>query len=381
MHLIQGLLSRSLSDDEQVDWLRLIRSENVGPITFFQLLEHYHSAAEAIKHLPELASRGGRRKSLRVCSRASAEDEISTTVKLGGRLIACCEPDFPDALRVIAGCPPLIAVMGHPHLMRRNAVAIVGARNASLAGRRYAQRLAYELGEAGYVIVSGMASGIDTAAHQGSLAAGSIAVLGNGLDVIYPHTNRNLYHQLKEQGLLLTEHAPGIQPRANLFPSRNRLISGLSLGVVVVEATLKSGSLITAQLGLEQGREVFAVPGSPMDPRSQGPNKLLREGAILTESTQDIIDGLNFMTQRSIKEQSEGPPLVFSAPRVPPDEAELSRARVAITQSLGHAPLPVDNLVRGHQFAVGTVMMVLLELELAGRLERHPGKQVSLVSP
>lgn len=379
MHPMQGLTTRSLSNHEQVDWLRLIRSENVGPITFFQLLEHYHSAAEALKHLPELARSGGRRKSLRICSRASAEDEISTTVKLGGRLFAYCEPEFPDALRMIANCPPLVAVMGHPHLMRKDVVAIVGARNASLSGRRYTQKLARELGEAGYVIVSGMASGIDTAAHQGSLADGSIAVFGNGLDVIYPRTNHDLYHQLKEQGLLLTEYAPGTLPQANLFPSRNRLISGLSLGIVVVEATLKSGSLITAQLGLEQGREIFAVPGSPMDPRSQGPNKLLREGAVLTENARDIIDSLNFMTRRTIKERPEGLSLVSTAP-VQPDESEVSRARVDITQSLGHAPLEVDDLVRSHQFTVGTVMLVLLELELAGRLERHPGKRVSLVS-
>lgn len=376
---MNSLAHRSLSDHERVDWLRLIRTENVGPITFFQLMERYQSAAEILKRIPDMARSGGRRKPLRLGSRTAAEDEIAATIKFGGQLIAYCEPDFPAPLRMIANCPPILAVLGHRHLLNRDGVAIVGARNASLAGRKHAQSLAAELGAAEYVVVSGMASGIDTAAHQGALATGSIAVLGNGLDIIYPRTNHDLYHQLKEQGLLVTEHAPGTLPQGSLFPSRNRLISGLSLGVVVVEATLKSGSLITAQLGLEQGREIFAIPGSPLDPRSQGPNKLIKEGAILTEKAQDVIDSLNFMMQRSIREQPQD--LGWTpAPPARPDESELRAARIAILESLSHAPVPTDDLVRSHQFSIGTVMMVLLELELAGRLERHPGKRISLLA-
>ncbi|CAK0777804.1 DNA processing protein [Azospirillaceae bacterium] len=370
-------MPRSLSDSERLDWLRLIRTENVGPITFFRLLEKYGTASIALQELPGLSQRGGRAKPLRPAAKADAERELAACARLGVRLIAACEPNYPPLLAMIDDPPPLIAVRGHAHLLLRPAVAMVGARNASLNGKRFATRLAQDLGAAGYVVISGMARGIDAAVHEGALAVGTAAVLGCGVDVVYPEENQPLYQRLVEQGVVVSETPLGAQPHARNFPRRNRLISGLSLGVVVVEAAPRSGSLITARVALEQGREVFAVPGSPMDPRSQGCNNLIREGAALVESAQDVIREFSSRHQRPL---GESPSLARgTAPREGPSEQELVQARALIAENLSPAPVPIDELVRECQLSAPVVLTVVLELELAGRVQRHPGNQISLL--
>ena len=380
-----ALIRRPLSDSERLDWLRLIRTENVGPVTFFRLLEQCGSAARALQLLPEMAQRGGRTKPLRIAAKAEAEREIAATLKCGARLLAACEPDYPEALAAIDDAPPLISVLGNVHLLRKRAVALVGARNASLNGRRFTQQLARELAGAGLVVVSGMARGIDTAAHEGALAGGTVAVLAGGVDVVYPEENEPLYRRLTAEGAVVAECAVGTQPQARHFPRRNRLISGMSLGVVVVEAAAKSGSLITARFALEQGREVFAVPGSPMDPRCQGPNALIRQGATLVESAADIVDALAHLTRTPLAERAQGdlfaPPPAATFPPAPAllDESELARARTLVVESLGPTPVPVDELIRGCQLSPAIIHTVVLELELAGRVERRPGNQVNLI--
>lgn len=362
---------------EKLDWLRLIRSENVGPITFFRLLERFGSAAAALDALPGLTRRGGREGRITVCPRDQAEREMERASEIGAHLIARGEPDYPPLLAQIEDAPPLIHVLGHPQLLKKRAVAVVGARNASANGRRFAEGIAGDLGNNGFLVVSGMARGIDAAAHQGALETGTIGVLGGGVDVIYPKENADLYAALKERGALVSEVEPGTTPRARHFPRRNRLISGLSRGVVVIEAGKRSGSLITARMAGEQGREVFAVPGSPLDPRSGGANDLIRQGAQLTESVADIVDALNSglrtpPTHKETFENKEPSPLQ-------PGESETAGARRVLENSLDSVPIEVDELLATCQYPPSVVFTALLELELAGRLERHPGNKVSLV--
>ena len=282
----------SLSPTQRLDWLRLIRTDNVGPITFRQLLARFGGAAEALAALPDLSRRGGRSRPLKPYAKSAAEREIEELAALDGRLVCWGEPGYPPPLAAVEDLPPVIMVRGFPHLFEQRCLAIVGARNASLNGRKMAQILAQALGEAGFVIASGMARGIDASAHAGSLASGTIAVLAGGIDVIYPQENRQLYADICSQGAVISERPMGAVAQSRDFPRRNRIIAGLALGVVVVEAAHRSGSLITARLALEQGREVFAVPGSPLDPRCRGTNHLLRQGAVLTESAQDVVDAL-----------------------------------------------------------------------------------------
>ncbi len=368
---------RPLSGPEKLDWLRLIRSENVGAITFYRLVERFGSAAAALEALPELARRGGRARKIKVCPKAAAEREMEALESLDARLTARGEAGYPPLLAHIDDAPPLIGVIGHAHLLERTTVAVVGARNASLNGRRFARRLAADLGRGGLLVVSGLARGIDSSAHEGGLETGTAAVLAGGIDVVYPEEAAKLYEDIRERGVLLSEMAPGTVPRARHFPRRNRLISGLSRGVVVVEASPRSGSLITARLALDQGREVFAVPGSPLDPRARGTNHLIRQGATLTESADDVFGVLNEMVPPPL---AEAEPFDFSAPSpAAPRDGELDAARAGIEEFLGPAPVMVDEIIRNCQFSLAVVSMVLLELELAGRLERHPGNQVSLV--
>lgn len=366
-----------LTDAERRDWLRLIRSENVGPITFFSLLRHFGSAARALEAIPGMSVRGGRSKAIRVATAEAAEQEAEALLALGGRLIGWGEPDYPTPLAAIPDPPPLIQVLGNAHLPKGRCIAVVGARNASAAGRRFARDIAAELGQAGMVVVSGMARGIDGAAHEGALATGTVAVLAGGVDVVYPKEHGALYEEILARGAVMSELPPGTRPTARHFQPRNRLVSGLSLGALVVEAAPKSGSLITARMALEQGREVFAVPGSPLDPRYRGTNGLIRQGAVLTETASDILDALSAMT---------GPPLAepespdFGAPVAPePDPAELAAARAEVTEKLSPVPVTVDELLRECQLSPALVLTVLLELELAGRLERSPGNRVSLL--
>jgi DNA processing protein len=366
-----------LTDAERLDWLRLCRSENVGPITFRQLIQRFGSAGAALAALPDLARRGGRKGTLKIHGKDAAEKEIAALAEIGGRLIALHEPDYPRPLAAIDDAPPLIGVHGEAALLHRQAVAIVGARNASANGRRLAEDIARDVGAAGFLVVSGLARGIDSAAHRGALPSGTAAVVAGGLDVVYPPENGELHRAIAERGAIVAEMPVGTVPQARHFPRRNRLISGLSLGVVVAEAALQSGSLITARFALEQGREVFAVPGSPLDPRCRGSNNLIREGATLVESANDILAALADMTRAG-----KGQTLTSEISEQPIDTKQFSdtgATRAELETLLGPDPVAVDELVRQCQMSAPSVRAALLELELAGRLERHPGNRVSLL--
>jgi DNA processing protein len=368
---------RELTSAERLDWLRLIRSENVGPVTFRHLLRRFGSAAAALAALPDLAKRGGRTQPLKVHPRAAAEREMAELARLNGRLIAFTEPGFPPALAAIDDSPPLLAVLGQGQLLMRPTVAIVGARNASANGRLIAGTLAREIGAAGYAVASGLARGIDSAAHEAALESGTIAVVAGGIDVIYPPENETLYRSISTRGSVIAEMPVGTVPQARHFPRRNRLISGISLGVVVVEAALRSGSLITARFALEQGREVFAVPGSPLDPRSAGANGLIRDGAILVQGAADVIAAL--ASQKPPLSTGEGPGFA-AAPAADAAEREVAGARPLLLDLLSPEPVAVDELLRACPFSPAAVHTALLELELAGRLARHPGNRVSLLA-
>jgi DNA processing protein len=368
---------RELSPTERLDWLRLIRTENVGPVTFRHLLTRFGSAVSALAALPDLAHRGGRAQPLKVYPRSAAEREAAELARINGRLIAFIEPDYPSPLAALDDAPPVIAVLGQAQVLTRPAVAIVGARNASANGRHFAGKLAQEIGAGGYTIASGLARGIDAAAHQAALPTGTVAVVAGGIDVIYPPENEALYHAIAERGAVVAEMPLGTVPQARHFPRRNRLISGLSLGVVVVEAALRSGSLITARFALEQGREVFAVPGSPLDPRSAGANGLIREGATLIENGSDVLSALR-ASKPPLSSRDE---LQFAPPPgSDPAEREVAAARPVLLDLLSLEPVVVDELLRACPFSPAAVQTVLLELELAGRLARHPGNRVSLLA-
>ncbi|HVG81118.1 MAG TPA: DNA-processing protein DprA [Methylomirabilota bacterium] len=372
-----SLPRRDLTPSERLDWLRLIRSENVGPVTFRHLLRRFGSAGAALAALPDLARRGGRAQPLKVHPRAAAERELAELERLSGRLIGFTEPDFPAPLAAVDDSPPLLAMLGQPQVLTRPTVAIVGARNASANGRLIAGTLAREIGAAGYSIASGLARGIDSAAHEAALDTGTVAVVAGGIDVIYPPENEALYRSIATRGAVVAEMPIGTVPQARHFPRRNRLISGLSLGVVVVEAALRSGSLITARFALEQGREVFAVPGSPLDPRSAGANGLIREGALLVESAADVIAALSAQKPPlSTREELKFTP----APAADPAEREVAAARPVLLELLSPEPVAVDELLRACPFSPAAVQTALLELELAGRLARHPGNRVSLLA-
>jgi DNA processing protein len=371
---------RQLNPAERLDWLRLIRTENVGPVTFYQLLRRFGSAAAALEALPALANRGGRGAPLALFPRAAAERELAALDRLGATLLAWGEPDYPAPLAAIDDAPPLLAVKGNVALLARRAVAVVGARNASANGRRLARDLASELGRHGLVVASGLARGIDAASHLGALPTGTIAVLAGGVDVVYPPENQELYEAIAAQGAVVAEPAFGTVPQARHFPRRNRIISGLSLGIVVVEAAARSGSLITARFALDQGREVFAVPGSPLDPRCRGTNDLIRSGATLTESVDDILPQLPGGFDAPAGGRGAARMTPSWAPAATPGGSEArDSAQDQIVERLGPTPVAVDELVRQCHVSPATVVTILLELELAGRLERHPGNQVSLV--
>lgn len=363
------------SDEERLDWLRLIRSENVGPITHAQLISRFGSAGAALAALPDLARRGGRAKPITVCSIGDARRELAEIAAAGAQLILKGEADYPQALAMIDDAPPVLTVKGHRHLARGRLFAIVGARNASALGIRFARQIAQELGARDLVIVSGLARGIDAAAHEGALAHGTIAVQAGGIDVVFPPENADLYRRIAESGLLVAELAFASRPKPQHFPRRNRIVSGMSLGVLVVEAANRSGSLITARMALEQGREVFAVPGSPLDPRSFGPNELIRQGAQLARSADDIIEGLSNFLQKPLA--APEPPAIL-APATPPSESELAPVRARVAEKLGAAPVGVDEILRQLDCPPQLVLVVLLELELAGNLLRHPGNRVSM---
>lgn len=366
---------RPLREDERRAWLRLARTESIGPATFASLLAHYPDVREALDAAPRLARRGGGAAQLRIPSESEANAELEALGRLGGRLIAAIEPDYPAGLAVLEPPPPLISVIGHFPVLKRDMVAVVGARNASALGIKFAMRLATELSNAGLVVVSGLARGIDHAAHTGSLESGTVAVIAGGVDVVYPPEHQALYNNIKASGALVSEMPLGMAPLSRHFPRRNRLISGMARGVVVIEAAERSGSLITANYALEQGREVFAVPGSPLDPRAKGANRLIREGATLTEGAEDVIAALRPMLGASFQEPGR------SDPPVPPDqsglEQEADRIRWSVEEKLGPSPVDIDELIRQCSAPPAAVLTVILELELAGRVQRHPGNRVS----
>jgi DNA processing protein len=371
-----------LSKKERIDRIRLARTENVGPVTFRQLLARFGSAGDAIDALPGLATRGGRRRPLSVPAAASVVKEFEAADRCGGRLIVLGDADYPSPLAATDDAPVSLCLVGDAALLQRDALAVVGARNASTNGRGLARRLAAEIAAAGFPIVSGMARGIDAAAHEGALDSGTIAVLAGGVDIIYPRENAALYDAIREHGLLVSEMPCGTRPQARHFPRRNRIISGLSLGVLVVEAALRSGSLITARLAGEQGRDVFAIPGSPLDPRCRGVNDLIRNGATLTECADDVLAELAPARDRRVRQAvrpagSAAPPLAARASTT--DGATTGKLHGRITEMLGPAPQPVDALIRDTGHPAAAVWAAILDLELAGRLERQSGNRVALI--
>ncbi len=363
-----------LTDAQRLDWLRLIRSDNVGPRTFRTLINHYGSAQLALRHLPELARRGGAAQAGRIYSVEDAERELMQCARLGVALVAPTEYGYPARLQTIDDAPPLLAIRGQPGALMQPMIAVVGSRNASGVGLKFAAQLSRELGDAGFVIASGLARGIDQAAHRASLDNGTVAVLAGGQDRIYPPEHIELAEALLRTGAAISEMPLGHTPRARDFPRRNRLISGVALGVVVIEAAHRSGSLITARMAAEQGREVFAVPGSPLDPRSAGTNELIKQGAALITSAHDIIAAITPIMERPVCLPSHEPDLNDSF--VEPDGG----TRAQISNLLGPSPIGLDDLIRLSGASPAIVRMTLLELELAGRLERHGGGLVSVLS-
>jgi len=359
---------KEISRAEAFARIRLIRSPNVGPVTYAQLMRRFGSGEAAIEALPELARKGG--NAYRPAEVGRIEDEIAAVRRSGARYLFHDSPDYPPLLREVEGSPPVLTVRGDATLALRPCVAMVGARNASAAAVKLARDFAAALGEAGYVVVSGLARGIDGAAHRGALPA-TVGVIASGIDIAYPPEHRELQEQVALQGLLMAEQPPGTEPLARHFPSRNRIIAGMALGTLVVEAAPRSGSLITARLAGEAGREVMAIPGSPLDPRSHGCNQLIRDGAVLVQSPEDVIEllgGFADVPHGRLRESDQ----VFD-PLPEAQEAEPADIAGLLTT----APVAVDELIRQSGQSASAVQLALLELELAGQLARHAGGRVS----
>jgi len=360
------------SADGRLTWLRLARSSRVGPSTFIRLLRAHGTAQAALEALPHVAAEAGAR-GYSACGFAEAEAEIEAAHRAGAHMLCLGAPDYPPHLALIPDPPPLLWAIGAPGLAHRPAVGLVGARNASSVGLRMARLLAEELGAAGYMVASGLARGVDTAAHNASLATGSIAALAGGVDTVYPRENRALWQSMAERGLLLSEAAMGTAPQARHFPRRNRIISGVALGIVVIEGAAKSGSMITARNALDQGREVMAVPGSPLDPRASGCNMLLRDGAALIRSAADIIECLASPAQ-------PGLPLDFSPPQPAPQPAPRPAPAApapGLLALLSTTPIAEDTLIREIGLPTDKAMELIFGMELAGEITRHPGGMLS----
>ena len=363
--------ARPLRDAERIDWLRLARTPNIGPVTFFQLLQRFGSASAALEGLPELTRKSGRGRDIVPPPISEVERELDGTRKHGARLLASCDPGYPPLLKALDPPPPVLTALGNPDLAAQPTVAIVGARNASAAGRKIARDVAAGLGHAGFVTVSGLALGIDGEAHAASLKTGTIAVLGGGVDHVYPPQHERLYAEIAAHGLILSESPFGYRAKARDFPRRNRIITGLSRGVIVVEAAERSGSLISARMAGEQGREVMAVPGSPLDPRSAGTNRLIRQGALLVRHAEDILEALeslSFSGVAATQDVFEGGP-----PPELPDELILR-----IRQALSPHPMPIDELARAAGATPAQCAAALMELEIAGDAITLPGWLASL---
>lgn len=368
-----------LSERQRLSWLRLYRSDNVGPATFRDLINHCGSASAALEMLPEMTSRSGGKRSIRIASLDEVERELEATAKFGARIIGLGEPDYPSLLRYTELAPPLITVMGNSSAMSKPTISIVGSRNASMVGIKMAQQLASALNEAGHVIVSGLARGIDRAAHQAALDNGTVAAMAGGIDQPYPPENIPLLQDIiaSGTGCAITDKPFGWEPRARDFPRRNRIIAALSMGLIVVEAVQKSGSLISARLANELGRTVFAVPGSPLDPRSQGTNNLIREGATLITSADDVLEALKPVSearQHAVQNQIG----LFEKEEfmtLPPDD----NARAAVISLLSPAPTDINDIIAHSGLEPAQVALIILEMDLAGQIERHSANRVSLL--
>lgn len=363
---------------EIIDSLQLSRSRSIGPITFRQLIARFGSASAALTAVPALLRKSNSTARFSLRPRDEAKRELDAIIRLGAWVIPLQSNAYPEALAATEDAPPILIGLGSQELIARKTIAVVGARNASANGRRLARQFASDLGAETLVVASGLARGIDTAAHQGALDTGTVAVVAGGLDIVYPAENQGLFEAIAERGTVLSEMAPGTRPQARYFPRRNRIVSGLSLGTLVVEAARNSGSLITARLALEQGREVFAVPGSPLDPRSQGGNDLIRQGAILTESAEDILRSLESSFEKPVIVRQALEKSVFCTPAN--DESEIAEAHGDIVSLLSDTPVAVDELIRQCQLSPAAVSSAILELELSGTIDRLPGNMVALRS-
>ena len=377
-----------MTNTNDLDRLRLIRTEGVGPQTYRRLMARFATAAEALEALPALARASGRAAPLSVPPPGAIRKELDRHQKLGAKLLFLNDRAYPPLLALLPDAPPVLAVLGNAGLLAKPCVAIVGARNASANGRRIAEDLAEELGRSGHVIVSGLARGIDGAAHRGALRAGrTIAAIPGGLDVVYPPEHAGLQADIGKAGAVVAEAPPGSAPLARHFPKRNRIIAGLALGVVVIEAAIRSGSLLTARLTMDYGRELFAVPGSPLDARCRGTNDLIRQGAHLVESAADVLANLPDHPGREglardplfLRRQEPVPGLAEPRSEIDPGASELQSARRDLAKLLGPAPLPVDEIARHCQVSPSALAAVLMELELAGRIETLPGNRVALL--
>jgi DNA processing protein len=367
----------TLAHEPLLDVLRLIRCENVGSVTFFQLMRRYGSAARALSALPMLAARGGARRNITVCPESKAQTEIEKTRLFGAEFIPYGHVHYPRLLMQIADPPPLLVVRGHTHLLAsRPLIAMVGSRNASAHGCQFARKLAKDLGDAGYIVVSGLARGIDAYAHQGALEKGTIGVIAGGIDHIYPPENAKLYDAMRATGAVVSEAPFGTAPLPRHFPARNRIIAGMSMGTLVVEATKKSGSLITADFAVENGRDVFAVPGFPMDPRSVGTNHLIQQGAHLIGSAADIVEALRSRPYH-LREHIPDFGLFRDAAQAVEDDENLDTERAIVLGLLSSSPVAIEELIIMSGVEARIVNVLLLELELAGMLDRHRGGRVS----
>lgn len=365
-----------LDDAQRLACLRLIRSDNVGPVTFRELINHFGGATAALEALPDLARRGGNRARIRIATVEEAERELERAARAGAMPVFTVEPGYPAALAAIDPPPPLVYVKGDTALLTRPAIAIVGSREASAAGHKLTRLFAATLGAAGYVVVSGLARGIDAAAHEASLGSGTIAVVAGGVDIVYPPEHVALHAAIAAKGAVISEMPPGFQPRAKDFPRRNRLIAGLAYGVVVMEAAKRSGTLVTARLAGEIGREVFAVPGHPLDPRAEGTNQLIKRGATMVTTAEDIIEALAPLTGLAPAGFTEQPsPFMPTPPVAAPEPGDEDRTRVL--EALGPAPCDVDTLARATSLSPRALGIVLMELDLAGRIVRHGHQLVS----
>lgn len=354
----------------QFDKLRLIRSPNIGPVSYRQLMARFGSARAALDALPDLVRRGGGAQPL-LAPELAITRELQFAHSFGARHVFLGDEDYPHLLSHLSNAPPVMCVKGNLALLSRPAVALVGARNASAGACQFARQLGFELGQMGMSVVSGLARGIDTAAHAGSIKSGTVAVIAGGIDVVYPPENRALQDAIAERGLLIAEQPPGIEPRARHFPYRNRIIAGVAAGTVVIEAAPKSGSLITARLAAEEGREVMAIPGSPLDPRSRGCNQLIREGATLVQNASEIAELIGPLDDRmQVRVSNHQMPTALMS-----DEGD-NAERSAVIDLMSMTYVSVDELVRQSGSSQAMVQMVLLEIELAGKLERGAGGMV-----